>query len=175
MSTMLAHDSRDKTQHHQTASRLYIQYQKVSSGHDRTPPCMPPRSYPHWLAGLVNSGRGDLVTKVSRVAHTPERSRQYPILGIYLRTLDSDARGMTEDETVLNTTLNLSVSPPHGACQVPQHGHRHRTSYRDSYTGWTRWNTILGARQCTTGDVRRTTSSRGSKPSPLQAEYKSPL
>jgi hypothetical protein len=45
------------------------------------------------------------------VAHTPERMIQNPILGVYLCVLDSDARGMTEDETVLDTTLNHVVSP----------------------------------------------------------------
>jgi hypothetical protein len=37
-STLSAHDSHDKTQHHQTTSRLYIHYQKVSGRHDGTSP-----------------------------------------------------------------------------------------------------------------------------------------
>jgi hypothetical protein len=46
--------------------------------------------------------------------------RQYPILGVYLRTLDSDVWGMAKDEAVLNRTLNLVVSPLRGTRQVPQ-------------------------------------------------------
>jgi hypothetical protein len=98
--------------------------------------------------GSVNSSRGDLITGVSTVAHTLERTRQYPILGVYLRMLDSGVWGMTKDEAVPNTTLNLAVSPLRGTRQVPQRWHR--ASYRDSYTKWTRWNAILGARHCTT-------------------------
>jgi hypothetical protein len=52
---------------------------------------------------------------------------------------------MTEDETVPDMTLNLTISPLCGTRQVPQR--RHQASYRDSYTKQTRWNAILGVRQ----------------------------
>jgi hypothetical protein len=83
-------------------------------------PHVRPRIYPHRLAGPVNSDRGDLSTRVSTMTHTPERTRQYSILGVYLRMLDIDARGMTEDEAVPDTTLNLTVNPLCRTCQVPQ-------------------------------------------------------
>jgi hypothetical protein len=47
--------------------------------------------------GPVNSNCGDLSTEVSTVTHMLERTGQYPILGVCLRVLEGDARGLTED------------------------------------------------------------------------------
>jgi hypothetical protein len=140
---------RPTTRHNITKPRLDRTYSSKRSLADTMEhPRVRRRTYPHWLAGSINSSRGDLITGVSTVAHTPERMRQYPILGVYLRTLDSDVWGMAKDEAVLNRTLNLVVSPLRGTRQVPQRWHR--ASYKDSYRERTRWNAILGARQCTT-------------------------
>jgi hypothetical protein len=56
----------------------------------------------------VNPGRRDLSVGVSTVTHVQERTGRYTMLGVCLRMLEGDARVMTEDEVVLNTTLNPS-------------------------------------------------------------------
>ena len=53
------------------------------------------------------------------MAHTPERTRQYTIPGVYLRVLDSDTRGMTEDEVVPDMTLNLTIIQLCRTRQIP--------------------------------------------------------
>jgi hypothetical protein len=60
--------------------------------------------------GPVNSSHGDLSIGVSTVTHTPEGMRQYVVPGIRLRMMEGDEEGMTEDETVLKTSLNLTTS-----------------------------------------------------------------
>jgi hypothetical protein len=75
---------------------------------------------PSQLTGLTNPSRGGLNTGVSTVTHTSERTRQYPITGVYLCVLDSDLRGMMEDEVVSDTILNLTISLLCGTRQVPQ-------------------------------------------------------
>jgi hypothetical protein len=97
------------------------------------------------LTRPVNSSHRSLSTRVSKVTHTPKRTRQYTVPSVYLRVLDSDGRGMTEDEVVSDTTLNLTTRPLCGTRQVPQLWHE--ASYRDLYTEQTRWNTILGVQQ----------------------------
>jgi hypothetical protein len=61
--------------------------------------------------------------------------------------LEDDVRGMTEDEVVLNTTLNLTMSPHCGTRQVPQR--RHQTGYKDPYGEKTGRSAVLGVRRRT--------------------------
>jgi hypothetical protein len=96
---MLANDGRDKTQSHQTMIRSYLQYQKASDRHDQIPPCVP--------ADMPSLTRGADQLQSWRARHRSPygdpytgKTRQYPIPGVYLCELDSDARGMTEDESV---------------------------------------------------------------------------
>jgi hypothetical protein len=71
-----------------------------------------PDTYPRWLVALapVNPSRRDLSIAVSTVTHTPEGTRQYVVPGIRLRMMKGDAKGMTEDEVVPKTSLNLTSS-----------------------------------------------------------------
>jgi hypothetical protein len=106
--TLSTHDGRDKTQHHQTTVRPYLQYQNMPDRHDGTPRVRR-RICPHWLVGSVNSSRRGLSTRVSIVTHTPKRTRQYPILGLYLRVLHNHARvwhkmKLTRHDLVPDTT-----------------------------------------------------------------------
>jgi hypothetical protein len=47
---------------------------------------------------------------VSTVTQTPEWMGQYVVPGLCLRMMKGDAKGMTEDEVVLKTSLNLTSS-----------------------------------------------------------------
>jgi hypothetical protein len=125
------HDGRDKTQHHLTMTRPYLQCQKVSDRHDETHPRVP-MDIPSLTRGADNSNRGGLSIGVSTVTHTPDRTIQYPMSGVYLCVFDSDARGMMEDEVVPDTTLNFTINPHCGTHQVPQRWHQ--ASYGDSHT-----------------------------------------
>jgi hypothetical protein len=60
--------------------------------------------------GLDNPSRRDLNIGVSTVTHTPEGTGQYAVTGIRLRVMKGDAKGTTEDEVVLETSLNLTLS-----------------------------------------------------------------
>jgi hypothetical protein len=90
-------------------TRPYIQYQRTSDRHDGTLSCAP-TDIPSLTRRAGQLRSRDLSTRVFTVTHTLERTRQYPILGVYLRVLDSDVRGMSEDEVVPDTTLNLTIS-----------------------------------------------------------------
>jgi hypothetical protein len=68
--------------------------------------------------GPVNSSREDLSIGVSIVTHTLEGMRQYAVPGIRLRMMEGDTEGMTEDEVVLKTSLNLTTSRLSGTHQA---------------------------------------------------------
>jgi hypothetical protein len=44
------------------------------------------------------------------VTHTPEGMRQYAIPDVRLRMMKGDAKGMTEDEVILKTSLSHAMS-----------------------------------------------------------------
>jgi hypothetical protein len=88
------------------------------------------------------------------VAHIPERTRQYPIPGVYLRTLDSDTREMTKDEAVLNMTLKLVLSPP-GTATSTSSKLKRLIYWMEKMERHTRGTTMHDPM----GDVRRTTPS----------------
>jgi hypothetical protein len=52
----------------------------------------------------------NLSIRVSTVTQTPEWMGQYVVPGLRLRMMKGDAKGMTEDEVVLKTSLNLTSS-----------------------------------------------------------------
>jgi hypothetical protein len=58
----------------------------------------------------VNLGCRDLSVGVSTVTYIQERIGWYTMPGVCLRMLEGDARVMTKDEDVLNTTLNPTES-----------------------------------------------------------------
>jgi hypothetical protein len=60
--------------------------------------------------GPDNPSRKDLNIEVSTVTHTLEGMGQYVVPGICLRMMKGDAKGMTEDEAALKTSLNLTLS-----------------------------------------------------------------
>jgi hypothetical protein len=62
--------------------------------------------------GPDNPNHGDLSTGVSIVTHTLEGTGQYTVLvlGICLRMMKGDAKGVMEDEVVLKTSLSHTLS-----------------------------------------------------------------
>ena len=68
----------------------------------------------------------DLSIGVSTVIHTPEGMGQYTVPGICLRMMKGDAKGMTEDEVVPKTYLNLTSTqqdPPSTDTSVSEYLH----------------------------------------------------
>jgi hypothetical protein len=109
-STLLAHDRHDRKHRHQTTSRPYIQYQKVSDKHDGTSP-RAPSDIPSLTCGVDQPSHRDLSTG---------KDGTMPMSGVYLCMMRGDARGMMENEATLDTTLNLIESPIYRTRQVPQ-------------------------------------------------------
>jgi hypothetical protein len=101
--------------------------------------------YLRWPVGPVKPSRGDLSIEVSTVTHTPEGLGQYVVPCVYLRMLESDAEGMTKDEVVLKTSLNLTVGRLCGTHQAPLR--LQQNSYMNSYGERTRRIAILGVRR----------------------------
>jgi hypothetical protein len=64
--------------------------------------------------GPVNSDRRDLNIGTFTVTRITKRTGQYAILGVCQHVTKDDTRVMTEDEVVLNTTLNLAMRPLSG-------------------------------------------------------------
>jgi hypothetical protein len=60
--------------------------------------------------GPDDPGSKDLSIGVSTVTHTPEGMRQYAIPDVRLRMMKGDAKGMTEDEVILKTSLSHAMS-----------------------------------------------------------------
>jgi hypothetical protein len=172
--TLLAHDGRHKTQHHQTTTGPYLQYQRAQTDTIEHPHVRP-QIYPHWLAGPDNSGRGDLSTRFSTVTHTPEKTRQYPIPDVYLHMLDIWRKG---NDGRWNSTGH-DFEPYHKptlwdtsgtATPTPSklQGLVYQTDKMERHTRSTTTHDPMD-------DVRRTTPSRGSKLSPIPVEYEFPL
>jgi hypothetical protein len=60
--------------------------------------------------GPNDPGHRDLNIRVSTVTHTLEGMGQYVVLDVRLRMMKGDAKGMTEDEDVLKTSLSHAMS-----------------------------------------------------------------
>jgi hypothetical protein len=98
--------------------------------------------------GPVNPSHRDLNIKVPTVAHTPEGMGQYTVPRIRLLIMEGDTKGMTEDETVLKSSLNLTTSRLSGTHQALLR--MYRDSYMNSYDKQTRRDAIPGVRWHTT-------------------------
>jgi hypothetical protein len=61
-------------------------------------------------SGTIQPQPWGLSIRDSTVTHTSEGTVQYVVLGIHLHMMNDDAKGMTEDEVVLKTYLNLILS-----------------------------------------------------------------
>jgi hypothetical protein len=83
--------------------------------------------------GPVNPGHRDLSIGASTVIGILEITGRDAIPGECQRAPKGDARVMTEDEVVLNTTLNLVVRPLCGTRGVPLRWHQ--TRYMDTNIG----------------------------------------
>jgi hypothetical protein len=103
--------------------------------------------------GPVNPIHGDLSIGVSTVTHTPEGIGQYVVPGIHLHMMYGDTEGMTEDEAVLKTSLNVTTSRLSGTHQAPLR--LYQNSYRNPYDEQTRSNAIPGVRRRTTHQTHR--------------------
>jgi hypothetical protein len=53
------------------------------------------------------------------MTHTLEGTGQYVVPGIHQRMIEGDVEGMTEDEVVLNMSLNLTMSRLSETHQTP--------------------------------------------------------
>jgi hypothetical protein len=62
--------------------------------------------------------------------------------------MEGDVEGMTEDEVVVKTSLNLTTSRLSGTYQAPLR--LYQNSYRNPYDEQTRHNAIPGVRRRTT-------------------------
>jgi hypothetical protein len=60
----------------------------------------------------------NLNIRVSTVTYILEGTGKYTIPRVCLRMMKDDARGMTKDEVVLNTSLNHSLSSLNRTCQA---------------------------------------------------------
>jgi hypothetical protein len=100
-----------------------------------------PDTYPYWLVGPdnlgrrnLNIGRRNLNIGVSTVTHTLKGTGQYAIPCVRLRMMKDGAREMTEDEVVLKTPLNHSLSWLNRTCQAPPR--LNRSSCRKANMTW---------------------------------------
>jgi hypothetical protein len=92
---------RDGIDHHQAMSRSWKRYRRVSIKHNA-------RYVSPLTSGSDNPSHRDLSIRVSTVTHMLEGMGQYALPGIHLCMMKGDAKGMTEDEVVLKTSLNLT-------------------------------------------------------------------
>jgi hypothetical protein len=83
--------------------------------------------------GPDNPSHRDLSIRVSIATHTPEEMGQYAVPGIPLHMMKGDAKRMIEDEVVLNTSLNHTLSCLDRTHQAPPH--LNRSSYRNPLEG----------------------------------------